>query len=107
MDVGIVRKDLKTEVGVGRTRRPESRRPESHVPAIRIDFVTREQLHTMAKMSTMKIVCAKDSSAALTDTGKLYMWGKSAQGKLGLGRAVHGSVPSTLFFFITLEPRVE
>ena len=52
-----------------------------------------KKVHTLAKMSTMKIVCAKDSSAALTDTGKLYMWGKSAQGKLGLGRAVHGSVP--------------
>lgn len=60
-----------------------------------------KKVHTMAKMSTMMIVCAKDSTAALTDTGKLFMWGKSAQGKLGLGRAVHGSVvvPMPLPFF--------
>jgi alpha-tubulin suppressor-like RCC1 family protein len=30
-------------------------------------------------------VCAKDSTAAITDTGRLYMWGKAVTGKLGLG----------------------
>ena len=51
-----------------------------------------KKVHTLAKMSILRVVCAKDSSAALTDTGKLYMWGKSAQGKLGLGRGQPGSV---------------
>ena len=32
-----------------------------------------KKVHTLAKMSTMKIVCAKDSSAALTDTGNLLI----------------------------------
>lgn len=36
-------------------------------------------------------VCGKDSTACVTDTGRLYAWGKSAVGKLGVG-PVHGNV---------------
>mmetsp|Transcript_16816 Transcript_16816/g.55825 ORF Transcript_16816/g.55825 Transcript_16816/m.55825 type:complete len:1970 (-) Transcript_16816:70-5979(-) len=44
-----------------------------------------KRIETLAKMSVVFIACGKDSTAALTDTGKVYTWGKSAQGKLGLG----------------------
>jgi alpha-tubulin suppressor-like RCC1 family protein len=46
--------------------------------------------HTYIHKHTSQ-VCAKDSTAAITDTGRLYAWGKGVTGKLGLGN-VRGNV---------------
>eukprot|EP00282_Hemiselmis_andersenii_P027867 CAMPEP_0169481050 /NCGR_PEP_ID=MMETSP1042-20121227/29901_1 /TAXON_ID=464988 /ORGANISM="Hemiselmis andersenii, Strain CCMP1180" /LENGTH=1508 /DNA_ID=CAMNT_0009595757 /DNA_START=54 /DNA_END=4578 /DNA_ORIENTATION=- len=59
-----------------------------------------KRVETLAKFSIQELVCGKDSTACLTDTGRLYQWGKSVTGKLGLGR-VSGPVvvPTRLDFF--------
>jgi len=44
-----------------------------------------KKVDVLGKMSVINIECGKDSTAAITDTGKLYTWGKYSTGKLGLG----------------------
>jgi alpha-tubulin suppressor-like RCC1 family protein len=44
-----------------------------------------------SKMSVAKVGCGKDSSYAITDTGRLFTWGHQQYGKLG-HRHLHGCV---------------
>ncbi len=34
------------------------------------------QVETLRQFSVVHITCSKDATAALTDTGKIYTWGK-------------------------------
>ena len=63
-------------------------------------------METLAKFSIADVQCGKDSTACITDTGRLYTWGKGMAGKLGLGSQAKGSygnrpvaVPTRIDFF--------
>ena len=47
-----------------------------------------KKVEVLGKMSVINVACGKDTTAAITDTGKLYTWGRNITGKLGLGE--HG-----------------
>ena len=50
------------------------------------------KVEQLSKMSVTKIGCGKDSTYAITDTGRLYTWGHHQYGKLG-HKHIHGCVP--------------
>ena len=44
-------------------------------------------INSMGRQNVVKVAAGHDQSAALTDQGKLFVWGNNAQGQLGLGCA--------------------
>jgi hypothetical protein len=44
-------------------------------------------VESMGRQNVVKVAAGHDQSAALTDQGKLFVWGNNAQGQLGLGCA--------------------
>ncbi|XP_072291874.1 retinitis pigmentosa GTPase regulator b isoform X2 [Eucyclogobius newberryi] len=51
----------------------------------RINFASEEPIRMLAAGS--------NTSAALTDSGKLYMWGDNSEGQIGLGKQSHAFTP--------------
>ena len=45
-----------------------------------------KRLEDFSKTSVVDIQCGKDATAAITDTGRLYTWGRTSGGKLGIGK---------------------
>ena len=44
-----------------------------------------KKVEILARMSINDICCGKDATAAVTDTGQVFTWGKASMGKLGVG----------------------
>ncbi|XP_062236253.1 X-linked retinitis pigmentosa GTPase regulator-like isoform X3 [Platichthys flesus] len=53
-----------------------------------------QRVHFLDSRGPMKMLAAgSNTSAALTESGKLFMWGDNAEGQIGLGKESHATSP--------------
>ncbi|XP_067266488.1 calponin homology domain-containing protein DDB_G0272472 [Chanodichthys erythropterus] len=61
------------------------------------DSISFQRLHPFCDYAPIKLLSAGDhTSAALTEDGRLFLWGDNSVGQLGLGNDSHASLPEEL-----------
>ena len=67
----------------------------SGVPKI-IEHLNLDNADARSKTKLKQVVCGKEYSAALLDSGQLYTWGKGKDGQLGQGKLESINIPKAL-----------